>query len=231
VFLFYQPLIPAGVLALSEEESKHAVKVLRLTEGSEIEIADGHGHFYGARITHADPKKCAFSIHTTSFSKRRDYRIHIAVAPTKNIDRTEWFVEKAVEFGIDEITFVECKKSERRVVNLDRFEKLIVSALKQSRQPWLPVVNPITPFPRILATKATERYISYVDHTNPLQLKAAAPLRSDYLVLIGPEGDFAEEELAAAIQAGFQKVALGPSRLRTETAALAACMTLNLVNQ
>ena len=228
--LFYQPAIPQGILHLDADESRHAIKVLRMRVGDQLQLTDGYGSFYDATITEADSKSCSFSIVETRKIPKHDFSISIAIAPTKNIDRTEWFVEKAVELGIEHIHFIRCKNSERKTINLDRIQKIMVSAMKQSGQAWLPGFSEIKPFQEIITSNATQKFICFVDSQNPDQLKQVAHANQSYLVLIGPEGDFQKEELDLAIAAGFKKVSLGTNRLRTETAALAACHTLNLIN-
>lgn len=198
--------------------------------GDSLHLTDGKGSFYEGVITEADSKACSFSIVETQKTQVQDFSITIAIAPTKNIDRTEWFVEKAVELGIESIHFMQCKNSERKTINLDRIQKIMVSAMKQSGQAWLPRYSEITPFHNILELKADQKFICFVDSHNPDQLKQLADPHKSYLVLIGPEGDFQKEELDLAMTAGFKKVSLGNNRLRTETAALAACHTLNLIN-
>ncbi len=140
---------------------------------------------------------------------RRQFYIHIAIAPTKNADRIEWFIEKATEVGIDEISFIRCRNSERQVINLERVEKVAISAMKQSQQAWLPKLNSIIPFNDILATAADQKFIAYVDTANPAQLQAAAHPKKKYLVLVGPEGDFSTGELEQSLQNSFIKVSLG----------------------
>jgi 16S rRNA (uracil1498-N3)-methyltransferase len=228
--LFYQPDLPSGALFLDDEESRHAVRVLRLKEGDAINITDGKGSFYTATIADANPKKCTFAIVSRTSVPKRDFQIHVALAPTKNSDRTEWFVEKAIEIGIDAISFILCKNSERKVINLDRIEKIAVSALKQSQQAWLPVLTEMAPFKKIMEVHADQKFIGFVDTANPQHLTTVAQRQKKYLVLIGPEGDFSHEELKQAQTHGFQKISLGPNRLRTETAALVAVHTLGLVN-
>ncbi len=229
--LFYQPEIRNGILNLDAEESRHAVRVLRMKEGGAIELTDGNGYFYSATITFANPKKCEFEIVGKRNVPKRDFEIHIAMAPTKNMDRMEWFVEKATEIGIDEITFLLTKNSERKAINLDRIKKIATSALKQSQQAWLPIINTIIPFKDILTASSNQKFIAYVDASNPKHLQALAEKAKSYLVLIGPEGDFSKEELSMALQYGFEKVSLGTNRLRTETASIVAVHTLRLVNQ
>ena len=228
--LFYQPRIPEGIHQLDEEESRHCVRVLRRKAGDTIRITDGRGQFYDGRITDEDARACTFHITARQAAPTRSYRIHIAISPTKNADRLEWFVEKAVEFGIDTITLLECQHTERTYHKTERLQKVAVSAMKQSMQAWLPQIVGLTPFDQIITTPAQQKLIAFVDATNPLHLKHAATPGRDYLVLIGPEGDFTPDELNAALGMNFQKVSLGASRLRTETAGLAACHTLHLIN-
>ncbi|HEV8515949.1 MAG TPA: 16S rRNA (uracil(1498)-N(3))-methyltransferase [Cyclobacteriaceae bacterium] len=228
--LFYQPGISEGINYLDAEESRHAVRVLRMSEGDQLTLTDGKGFFYSARITKADSKKCQFEILDKKENSKRNFHIHVAIAPTKNADRIEWFVEKATEIGIDEISFILCKNSERKVINADRVEKVAVSAMKQSKQAWLPKLNEIIPFKKIVEAKSDQKFIGFVDSTNPLHLKKLAQPNKKYLVLIGPEGDFSMEELELALKNGFEKVSLGTNRLRTETAGLVAIQVLALAN-
>lgn len=229
--LFYQPLIAEGILYLEQEESRHCVKVLRRTTGDTIRLTDGKGFFYDALITKADPRQCEFNIIDKVPEPVRDFSIHIAVSPTKNTDRLEWFVEKAVEFGIDKITPILCKHTERVFIKRDRLEKVAISAMKQSLKARIPIIAPVENFEALIKNTAeAERYIAYVDQNNPLHLNDLAKAGRTYLLLIGPEGDFAPEELNLALVNNFTKVSLGKSRLRTETAALAGCHILNLIN-
>lgn len=228
--LFYQPRIPQGISYLDADESRHCVKVLRHTVGDLLRITDGQGFFYDAVITKADDRQCIFRITEKIVQPLRDFTIHIAVSPTKNADRIEWFVEKAVEFGVDTISIVECENTERTYLKKERLEKVAVSAMKQSLKATLPRIEGLLSFQNILGSNATEKFIAYVDQQNPDHLQTMATSGKHYLVLIGPEGDFSADELNAALQNGFKKVSLGPSRLRTETAGLAACHILNLIN-
>ena len=228
--LFYQPKISLGYLP--EDESRHAVKVLRLSPGDEIEITDGIGSLYKAHVKQIDPRQCTFSITQVATSPPRKYSIHLAIAPTKNADRMEWMVEKCVEIGIEAISFVLCKTSERKSINLERLEKIAISAMKQSLQTSLPSLNEMIPFERFIRGRnEKQRFIAHVDENNKDHLVKVATAHSQYLVLIGPEGDFTAEELKLADKEGFIKVSLGSNRLRTETAGLAAVMALNTVNQ
>ncbi len=228
--LFYQPDIELGALHLSEEESRHVVKVLRSENGDELELTNGKGSFFKVRITKADPHKCLFEIVDRKEIPKRSHSIHIAIAPTKNADRIEWFVEKSVELGIDKISFMLCENSERKSINLERIEKIAISAMKQSGQCWLPALATLKPLKEVLLTEASQKFIAYVDQSNPHHLKSLAEINQNYIVLIGPEGDFRKEELLSSEQAGFLKVSLGSNRLRTETAGVAACHILNLIN-
>lgn len=201
-----------------------------MRSGDTIELTDGYGFIYHAFITEADPKKCTFTITEKKEIPNQDFNIAIAIAPTKNIDRTEWFIEKAVEIGIDKIYLLICKNSERKAINQERLMKITISAMKQSGQARLPYVSGLTPFQEIIEQEAEEKFICHVDAANPDQLKYMAHPKKNYLVLIGPEGDFSKEEIQLAIEHGFKKVSLGPNRLRTETAALTACQLLNFIN-
>ena len=229
--LFYQPLIAKGVHTLDEEESRHARKVLRLETGAEIQITDGKGKFYEARLTNTESKSCEFMVLKSEQAPSQNHKIHIAIAPTKNADRIEWFVEKVVELGINKISFLLCKNSERKSINLERIEKKAISAMKQSGQAYLPEIQEIRPFRQVIAeSNEAGKFIGFVDEQNPLLLKNLAKPSASYLVMIGPEGDFSHDEMQTALQQGFAKVSLGQNRLRTETAGIAACHILNLIN-
>jgi 16S rRNA (uracil1498-N3)-methyltransferase len=230
--LFYQPLIPEGINHLDAEESKHCVRVLRKAKGDSIHITDGKGFFYEATITKADAHQCEFNITKKTEEQSRNFSIHIAISPTKNTDRLEWFVEKAVELGVDKITFVECKNTERPYLKIDRMEKVAISAMKQSLKASIPILQGLTKLTDLLkSTTETTKLIAYVDPLNNQHLKDFAKPGLSYLVLIGPEGDFSLQELNLALEKEFTKVSLGPSRLRTETAGIASCHILNLINQ
>jgi 16S rRNA (uracil1498-N3)-methyltransferase len=229
--LFYQPLIPEGILYLDPEESRHCTKVLRKKPGDRIRITDGKGVFYEAIILKTDDRQCSFEIEQKIEEPARHHSIHIAISPTKNPDRIEWFVEKAIEFGVDKISLMACEHTERTHLKNARLEKIAVSAMKQSLNATLPVIQGIHPFTDIVASaQESGRFTAYVDGSNPHHLKDVATREKSCLILIGPEGDFTQEELGLALQHNFQKVSLGQSRLRTETAGLAACHILNLIN-
>lgn len=230
--LFYQPRIPDGVQVLDPDESRHCVKVLRQKQGDTIVVTDGSGFFYDAVITRADAAQCVFDVRERRAAPEKKYSIRIAISPTKNADRMEWFVEKATEIGVDRITLVQCRNSERTNLKTARLVKVAISAMKQSLKATLPRIDEkIFVFDEVVGhSHEQEKCIAYVDAANPLHLRDAVARDRSCIVLIGPEGDFAREELEIATANGFRRVSLGPSRLRTETAGLVACHVLNLVN-
>ena len=230
--LFYAPDIRT-VPELPEEEAGHCLRVLRLGQGDELMLTDGKGSFYRAKITAATGKRCLVSVEEVlPQQKSWTGRIHIAVAPAKNMDRNEWFAEKATEIGFDELTFLDCRFSERRVIKTERIEKILVSAMKQSLKAALPALNEMTAFDRFIDLDFKgQKFIAHCYPGDKPALQEVARKGEDALVLIGPEGDFSPEEVASALSRGFIPVSLGKSRLRTETAALVACHTLNLINQ
>jgi 16S rRNA (uracil1498-N3)-methyltransferase len=231
--LFYVPNISGAEVFLDETESKHAVKVLRLSNGDTIQLVDGKGGFYDAEVSDANPKKCRISIlKTTTDFEKKDFHLHIAIAPTKNIDRFEWFLEKATEIGIDEITPLLTEHSERKNIKSERLEKILVSAMKQSVKAFLPVLNETTRFRDLISTSTCKnRFIAHCNNGEKIHLKNIIAKAKDVLILIGPEGDFSPEEVKAAKESGFQEISLGNSRLRTETAGVVACHIVNLLNE
>ena len=230
--LFYIPNITGSKVILNETESKHAVRVLRLTEGSRVELIDGEGGFYEAEIVVAHQKKCKLQItsSTKEFEKRK-FKLHIAISPTKNIDRYEWFLEKCTEIGIDEITPLLTEHSERKVIKPERLNKILVAAMKQSLKAYLPKLNPITGFNELISErKYKNRYIAHCYEGEKIHLKNSIKPGEEVLILIGPEGDFSPAEVTLAKQNGFVEVTLGNARLRTETAGVVACHIPNLIN-
>ncbi|MCD6353937.1 MAG: 16S rRNA (uracil(1498)-N(3))-methyltransferase [Prolixibacteraceae bacterium] len=231
--LFFVPTISEkGNFVLNETESKHAVKVLRLRTGSGVQVVDGNGGFYEAEITDANPKKCAMKVISAvkEFGKK-DFRLHLAIAPTKNIDRFEWFLEKATEIGVDEITPILSEHSERKIIKPDRLKKILISAMKQSLKAYLPKLNALTTFSNfILGSECPNKYIAHCIDGEKAHLKNSVKKGEDTLVLIGPEGDFSPEEVNLAKKNGFVEVSLGTARLRTETAGVVACHIVNLIN-
>jgi 16S rRNA (uracil1498-N3)-methyltransferase len=233
--LFYTPDInPTDKeYILSEEESRHCVVVLRLGVGSQINLVDGRGGIYTATIIVSHPKKTVLHIVEviTGFKKRNHY-LHMAVAPTKNIERFEWFLEKATEIGIDEITPIICKRSERKEVKVDRLNKVITAAIKQSQNAYHPKLNEAITYKHFLEKPSDgQKFIAHCALGDKINLKSRLISGGQYLILIGPEGDFADEEINDALTLGFKAISLGESRLRTETAALEACFEVNFLNR
>lgn len=230
--LFYAPDIEL-TNELPAEEAAHALRVLRLKAGDELMLTDGKGCFYRAEIAVADQKHCLLNILETSPQPVLwNGHLHLALAPTKNMDRMEWLVEKATEIGFDELTFLNCRYSERRVIKLERIEKIVVSAVKQSLKARMPKLNELTDFSKFIRQPFMgQKFIAHCYPGDKSLLKDCLHAEEDALVLIGPEGDFSEEEVALAIENGFQPISLGASRLRTETAALVAVHLMNLAHQ
>ncbi len=233
--LSFAPQLSGTNILLSEEESKHCIQVLRMKEGDELMLVDGEGGFYRARITMAHPKKCEIEIFATEKNyNKRNFYLHLACAPTKNNERFEWFLEKATEIGIDTITPLQCEHSERNVIKPERLEKVLVSAMKQSLKAYKPELRESTLFKNFIAQSKGFTGQKFIAHCHPspkIILKNSYQIGKDVLVLIGPEGDFSLEEVALAEANNFISVSLSTSRLRTETAALVACQTLNMMNE
>lgn len=230
--VFYTPDIQSHA-ELPEEEAAHAVRVLRLQAGDGVMLTDGNGNFYRAEIGAATNKRCLLNIvETLPQEPLWSGHLHLAMAPTKNMDRTEWFAEKATEIGFDELTFLNCRFSERKVIKTERIAKILVSAIKQSLKARLPKLNEMTDFNRFITQPFKgQKFIAHCYEGEKPLLKDVIRKGEDALVLIGPEGDFSEEEVKKAIENGFTPISLGKSRLRTETAALVACHIMNLQNQ
>ena len=226
MYLFYTPDIETSQV-LSEEESAHCVRVLRYTRGDEILLTDGRGTTYTARITNPNPKHCAFEVVSQEKQvKGHPFHLHIAIAPTKNIERLEWMVEKCTEIGVDEITPLLCRFSERKQLRNDRLEKIILSAAKQSLSAYLPALSEMTPVEQVICSATEQR--RYIAHSSPwtdkkiLRDELQHTPHGSTIVLIGPEGGFSDEEVRLAMEHGFIPVSLGDARLRTETAAIVA---------
>ena len=233
VRFFYAP-DAATSTELPQEEAMHALRVLRLKAGDEMMLMDGKGSFYRAEVTLAHTHHCCYEI-KESLPQQPQWkgRVHLAIAPTKLMDRIEWMTEKAVEIGVDELSFLNCQFSERRVVKVPRIDKIVVSAVKQSRKAWKPAVNEIVSFADFIAQpREGRKYIAHCYDEIPrtyLYEELQKPSDTDdALVLIGPEGDFSIDEVRKAVASGYQSVHLGESRLRTETAGLAAVMMMQL---
>ncbi|HZY81468.1 MAG TPA: 16S rRNA (uracil(1498)-N(3))-methyltransferase [Cyclobacteriaceae bacterium] len=227
--LFYQPRLSEGITYLEGDEAHHALRVLRLRIGDLIFVTDGKGIMAHAAITSTDQDSCNFKISQQATSTR-PFEINLFVAPTKNSDRMEWLVEKATEIGVSSITMMRCERSERKQISHERLVKMAISAMKQSQQSFLPEVNDITSFDEIIEKTFGQKFIAFVDQTNPDHLKNLVAPGVKYAILIGPEGDFTQQEIDRALELNWKKVSLGPTRLRTETAALTATLTFVLAN-
>jgi 16S rRNA (uracil1498-N3)-methyltransferase len=231
--LFYTPDLDPEFFSLSEQETQHISKVLRLKEGDHISLTDGKGNLCDAIILDSHAKRCLVQcgpiIHEYD---RRKFHVHIAIAPTKSSDRFEWFLEKATEIGIEEITPLICSHSERTKVNSDRLMKVLIAAIKQSLNSYLPVLNEPVSFVKFVEqSHLEEKYIAYCATGEEEELQNVYPPGADALILIGPEGDFSVEEVEHSIKHGFSPISLGKSRLRTETAGIVACHAIALVNR
>lgn len=231
--VFYAPAAVIGSLVtLDENESSHCTKVLRLKNGDDIAVVNGQGGIFVATIVDAHAKHCTVSVTGGNIHPLVLPHLHLAVAPTKAIDRFEWFVEKSIEIGVGEITPLLCQKSERKQVNDERMERLVVSAMKQSMQPYKTAVNLLTKFSDLVKKCTTpQRFVAHCEDSHKQTLKQLCKPGVDTTILIGPEGDFGPGEIALALSHGFVPVSLGASRLRTETAAVVACHTVVLANE
>ncbi len=231
--LFFSREISHPEFTFNPEESRHIAKVLRLRIGEKVHITDGKGNLHSGNIIDDNIRQCTVRIESTITVAKSPYHLHLAVAPTKNLSRIEWFVEKAVESGISEITPMLCQHSERIHFKSERLEKIAIAAIKQSQQAWLPKINEPANFGQVVKnTRPGEGFIAYIDENSELSLlKSVYKQGTDATVLIGPEGDFSNSEITTAIKAGFIPISLGKNRLRTETAALVACITINFINQ
>ena len=230
--LFYAPDIALN-LQLPETEAHHCLKVLRMQPGDVLQITDGKGNFYQAEIAGVHSGCCQVNL-LEIFPQHPLWkgRIEIALAPTKNSDRIEWFAEKATEIGIDKISFLRCRFSERKEMSIERIRKIMISAMKQSEKAHLPDLQSMTDFKEFVRQNFDgHKFIAHCYPDKKIPLVQAYHSNENVLILIGPEGDFSEEEIALAQESGFIPVSLGESRLRTETAALAACQTVHIVNQ
>lgn len=229
--IFYQNRIQEGVKTLSEEESKHCAQVLRHQKGDEILIFDGNGGQHRAVLTNVSKKTCDFEVIKSEFASKKPFRTHLAIAPTKNADRMEWLVEKLSEIGVDEVTFIQTKHSERKKMRLDRLHKKALSAMKQSGNPFLLHLNELCTLSNFLdECDSDTKLIAHVDKSHQHISNAVKPEQS-VAILIGPEGDFSKEEVEMAKKNGFAAISLGKNTLRTETAGLIACCCINTVNK
>lgn len=231
--LFYTTDIQGNQAHFSEVEARHAVQVLRHKVGDRLNFVDGQGTFYEGEIIETGKKRCILSILSREESyKQRPFHLTIAIAPTKNINRLEWFLEKTTELGIDTIIPIQCQHSERGKLRLDRLEKVLLSAMKQSLKAQLPKLEPLTPFKKLLQRTDLphQKYIAHCAEGEKELLGKKYSAGEDVMILIGPEGDFSEQEIQSALSHGFLPTSLGDNRLRTETAGIAACSILNYLN-
>lgn len=231
--LFYTPDIEGDYYTLNPEESKHCIRVLRFTAGEPVALVDGRGNWYNGIIDRPDAKGCGVRI-TEQIGRysERPFHLHLAIAPTKNIDRIEWMLEKCTEIGIDEITLLNTEHSERKVVKEERLEKVIIAAMKQSLKAYLPRLNPMMDFRKFISScTETQKLIAHCHSRDKKRLDDIYRPGQDVVILIGPEGDFSETEVSLATGAGFTPITLGNSRLRTETAGIVACHSVNFINK
>jgi len=232
--LFYSPEVSrtSQQFSFSKEESRHIHKVLRKQIGDSIHITNGEGWLFKGEIIENTLKRCTINIVSSNFIGKRNYNLHLAVAPTKRNDRYEWFLEKATEIGIDTITPIICDRSERKVIKKERFEKIVQSAMKQSLQVYLPKLNDAIKLSDFLDQSFLGNlFIAHCEISERISLKSVLSLNENVTILIGPEGDFSVKEIENALAKGFIPVTLGETRLRTETAAIAACHSVAFVNQ
>ena len=230
--VFFSGDLDGDMLVLNQEESHHAVRVLRLREGQQVTITDGKGKWYQGILEEANARSCVVRVDIREMQSARPFHLQMAVAPTNNIDRFEWFLENATECGVDEITPVFCENSERTVIKPERLEKLMVAAMKQSLRAYLPVLNPGISLQDFLNKPFSgTRLIAHCGPDQRNDLSKAYHAGEEATILIGPEGDFSEKEISDALKAGFMPINLGNYRLRTETAALAVCIELNYINK
>ncbi|UGS22500.1 16S rRNA (uracil(1498)-N(3))-methyltransferase [Flavobacterium channae] len=232
--LFYNPDIKQGnkTFFFDKEESKHIVKVLRKKEGDKVFITNGLGFLFESEIILASEKKCEVQITLETFQEPNSFYTHIAVAPTKMNDRLEWFLEKATEIGIHEITPIICDHSERKVYKIDRAEKIIQAAMKQSLHYYIPKINePISFLQFVKSNVEGQKFIAHCEETDKKSFQKEITKNEKVTILIGPEGDFSTKEINLAIENNFIPVTLGNTRLRTETAALVSCHTIALLNE
>ena len=232
--LFYSPDISESTLSFSfsKEESNHILKVLRKKMGDLLDITNGKGWLFSAEIIQINSKNCVAKIISKTLQPKRNYRVHLAVAPTKMNDRYEWFLEKATEIGVDTITPIICDHSERKIVKTDRFEKILQGAMKQSLNCYLPKLNEPIAFKEFIEYDFEgDLFIAHCEETDRKSLKQQLKPNKDITILIGPEGDFSVKEIEMAINNKFIPVTLGDTRLRTETAAIVACHSIAFINE
>ncbi len=232
MILFYTNNISDKIATLEGDEAIHCTKTLRKKIGDDIQFVDGNGGWYEGKLISTSKKTCSIAIENQRISSARaGYKLHIAIAPTKNINRLEWFLEKCTEIGIDEITPILCQRSERKNIRLDRLEKILVAAMKQSLKSHLPKLNELTKLSDCIKNaEANKKLIAHCNDGEKVHLKNTYAVGENVLILIGPEGDFSNEEVALAAENGFEPISLGEERLRTETAGMVACHSIRFLN-
>ncbi len=232
--IFYVPDINGNTCVMDENESKHSIRVLRMVKGDNLSFVDGKGNLYEGIISDPDPSGCGISItRVTRNFEKRSYWLHIAISPVKNQERFEWFIEKSVEIGIDEITPLICRNTEKPGIKRDRLNNIIISAMKQSIKAFRPVLNEPVTFSEFIRSDFSSRKM--IAHCNPAfkrdKIDQVCEKNNDAVILIGPEGDFSEDELTVAFENNYKSIHFGSSRLRTETAGIAACHSVYFINQ
>lgn len=232
--IFYAPGINGSLHTLDENESRHIIRVLRMRKGMAVRLIDGRGNLYEGEIEDDSPRNCTIRIKNVikDFEKRK-YRLHIAISPLKNADRLEWFAEKSVELGVDEITPIICRNTEKQAIKTGRMTNIIISAMKQSLKATMPLLSGNVDFSDFISAKRPGKLM--IAHCNPLfgrkNISEVYMPGEDAVILIGPEGDFSEDEIKEALGRGYRSIHLGNSRLRTETAGIAACHSVYFINQ
>ena len=231
--LFYISDVIGDTCQLGEEETRHCTRVLRLKPGDKIELTNGRGYFYQGKLIKPQNQNYLVEILAVNpVLPDHQWRLHIAMAPPKNIDRFEWFLEKATEIGIDEITPLICDHSERNTIKMNRLEKILISGIKQSLKAWLPLLHEHRSFRNLVGQEFKgQQFIAWCETGIESELQIRYQKGTDVLILIGPEGDFSDQEIETARASGFEPVSLGTSRLRTETAGIVACHAINLLNR
>jgi len=240
MYFFYSNLIVdnpndlSKIIILDKFESNHCLNVLRYKEKDKIKVVDGYGNLYEGKIGEIKKNQCFINVYNIFENyMKRDYYVHIAIAPTKNHDRLEWFVEKAIELGIDEISFIKCSRSLRTKIRMNRIQKVAITAMKQTLKAYIPKINDIISFNDFL--KLHQNNFGYICHLEEDNKKSLLDYRNRFnvessYVLIGPEGDFSQEEIECAVDNNVSSISLGDNRLRTETAGVAVCHLINLIN-
>jgi 16S rRNA (uracil1498-N3)-methyltransferase len=233
--VFHAPNAQLGFFPLFEEESKHVVRVLRMKPGDPVYVVDGQGHLFEGKIFDAHPKRCILQLEkVTDQFEKRNYRLHMAISPLKSVDRFEWFIEKAVEIGIDEITPLLCNRTEKKTINKERLYRIVDSAMKQSLKAYQPLVNDLVSFDKFIQSQQEQnetKGIAFCSEGEKQHIGKVFSKGAPAVVLIGPEGDFTEEEVKKAQDTGFKGISLGASRLRTETAGIVACQSISFINE